>query len=73
LLGQGNEAQTLKRVRGNAGDVLAARTCTLNYFYVVVNELSRLSVVSYRITKIDGFLKEGWRNGGKASAMQASE
>jgi hypothetical protein len=37
----------------------SARECTLNYFNVVVNKLSRLGVVSYRITKIDGFFRKG--------------
>jgi hypothetical protein len=39
----------------------------------VENKPSRLSVVGYQITKINGFLRKGWRNGGEASARQASE
>jgi hypothetical protein len=68
-----DKAQTCIRVRGNTGNVCSARDCTLNYFYVVVNKFSHLSVVNYRITKINGFQEEGWRNRGKASVMQASE
>jgi hypothetical protein len=64
LLGREDEAQTLRRVRGNTGNILVARTCTLNYFYVVVNKSSRLGVMNYRITKIDGFFKRGVRIGG---------
>ena len=37
LFGQGNKAQTLKRVGGNAGNALAARAYALNYFIVIVN------------------------------------
>jgi hypothetical protein len=55
----------LRGVRGNAPDTLSARRCVLNYFYVVVNKSSRLSVVDYQITKINGFLKKGWRKGAR--------
>ena len=55
--GQEDKAQTLLRVRGNAGDALVARTYALIYFCVVANKFSRLSMVNYRITKIDGFFK----------------
>jgi hypothetical protein len=58
LFGQEDKAQTLKRVRGNAGNILAARACTLNYFIVVVNKFSCLSMMNYQLIKIDGFLKE---------------
>jgi hypothetical protein len=56
-LGRGNKAQTCKGVGGNAGDMLIARTCVLIYFNVVENKFSRLGVVDYQITKINGFLK----------------
>jgi hypothetical protein len=62
----------LRGVRGNAPDTLSARLCVLNYFYVVVNKSSHLSVVDYQITKIDGFFK-GVEEGGEASTRQASE
>jgi hypothetical protein len=67
-LRQGNKAQTHKRVEGNAGDTLVARTCVLVYFSVVENKSSHLSIVDYQITKIYGFLKgRGGGKGGKAS------
>jgi hypothetical protein len=30
-------------------------------------------MVDYQITEINGFFREGWKNGGKASLRQASE
>ena len=54
------------------GNVLVARTYILDYFSVVVNKSSRLSVVDYQITKIDGFFR-GVREWGEASTRQASE
>jgi hypothetical protein len=73
LFRQESKAQTLIRVRGNAGNTLVARTYALNYFNVVVNKFSHLSMVNYQITEIDGFLQRGGREGGKASTRQASE
>jgi hypothetical protein len=52
---------------------LVQRLCVLNYFNVVVNKSSHLSMVDYQITKINGFFKRGWRSRGKASSKQASE
>ena len=46
-------------VWGNAPDTLSARLRVLNYFNVVVNKSSRLSVVDYQITKINGFFRKG--------------
>jgi hypothetical protein len=57
----------LRGVWGNALDTLSARLCVFNYFYVVVNKSSRLSVVDYQITKIDRFFKRG----GGVGARQA--
>ena len=66
-LGRGSEAQARQGVWGNAGDTLVARTRVLVYFNVVVNKSSRLGVVDYRITKIDGF-ERGVEESGEASA-----
>jgi hypothetical protein len=63
LFRQESKAQTLIRVRGNTGNILIARTYTLNYFIVVVNKFSCLGVVNYQITEIDGFFKEGCGKG----------
>ena len=53
----GRQSLTLIRVWGTAGDTLVARTYVLSYFSVVTNEFSRLSVVNYLITKIEGFFR----------------
>jgi hypothetical protein len=60
-----DKAQTLIRVRGNAGNALVARTYALIYFCVVVNKFSRLSVVNYQITEINGFFKWGVKEWGQ--------
>jgi hypothetical protein len=54
---------TLKRVWGNAGDTLTAKACVLDYFIVIGNKSSCLSMVDYWITKINRFLRKGWRKG----------
>jgi hypothetical protein len=53
--------------------MLVARTCVLIYFNVVENKSSRLGMVDYQITKINGFFKRGREIGARQAQGQASE